>query len=149
LFTALIGAGCFIVGLALYIFSKDRITLFLSGAVLLFSLIKSAGLYLAVKKGSYETVEGTCVGVSAKPFRKQFTVKIMDDDGLESSLRLGKQTRVKIGFRYRFYFSGGHSSRVSIGSEYLDAALSSGQFLGFEELGEFGKQAGKENLEQQ
>ena len=43
LFTALIGAGCFVVGLALYIFSKDRITLALSGAVLMGSLLGITG----------------------------------------------------------------------------------------------------------
>jgi hypothetical protein len=59
----------------------------------------------------------------------------MDDSGIESSLRLGKQVMIKIGFRYRFYFK--KSEQLSVGSEYFDAALASDRFLGFEELGEF------------
>ncbi len=139
LFTALIGAACFIVGLAIFIFSKDKVTLALSVMVLLFCIIRSAGLYITAKKGRYETVEGTCVGVSSKPLRKQITIRIMDDAGCESTLRLGKQTKVKLGFRYRFYFKQGE--RVSTGSVYFDAALSSDSFLGFEDLGEFAERS--------
>jgi hypothetical protein len=95
-------------------------------------------LYYLIAKQKYETVEGTCVGIGVKPLRKYRTVKLMDDAGIESSLRLGKQTKIKIGFRYRFYLK--KTERLySVGSEYFDAALSSDQFLGFEELGEFMK----------
>lgn len=132
LLTALIGAGCLIVGAAYFIFSRDSVTLALSAFVFVFSAIRSAGLYSAVTKQQYEAVEGTCVGVSSKAFRKQFTVKLMDDAGIETSLRLGKQTKIRIGSRYRFYFKKGE--RLSLGSEYFDTALSSDHFLGFEEL---------------
>lgn len=135
LFTMLIGAGCLIVGAAYYLFSKDGITLALSCLVLIFSLFRSIGLYRTIAKGKYEVVEGTCVSVSQKPMRKHSTVKIMDDAGIETTLRLGKQAKVKIGFRYRFYFNQGN--QLSVGSEYFDTALSSNHFLGFEELGEF------------
>jgi hypothetical protein len=134
LFTLLIGAGCFAVGAAYFLFLRDRITLALSGLILLFSLFRAWTLYTAIAKGKYETVEGVCIGVSAKLFRKQCTVKIMDDDGVETALHLGKQTRVKIGARYRFYFSD-RDNPTSLGSAYFDAALSSGRFLGFEQLG--------------
>ena len=136
--TALIGIGCLITGTAYYIFTKDRIMLSLSGMVFVFSVIRSVGLYYTITNKKYETVEGTCVGVGTKPLRKYYTVKIMDDAGTESSLRLGKQTKIKIGFRYRFYFK--KSERISAGSEYFDTVLSSDQFLGFEELGEFMEQ---------
>jgi len=140
LFTTLIGASCFIVGAAYFLYAKDTMTLALSCLVLLFSLFRSIGLYRTIAKQKYEVVEGTCVGVAAKPLRKHFTVKIMDDAGIESTLRLGKQAKVKIGFRYCFYFNS-QGERLSVGSEYFDIALSSNQFLGFEELGEFEKQA--------
>ena len=135
LFTALIGAGCLIIGLAYYIYSKDNITLALSCLVLLFSMIRSAGLYTVISKQKYDAVEGVCVGIKPKPFSKHYTVKIIDDNGIENTLRLGKQSKLKIGFRYCFYFKQGE--RLSVGSEYLDTALSSDNFLGFEELGEF------------
>ena len=133
--TALIGAGCLIIGAAYYIFTKDRIMLSLSGTVFVFSVIRSVGLYYTIANKKYETIEGTCVGVGAKPLRKYYTIKIMDDVGIESSLRLGKQAKIKIGYRYRFYFKQGE--RLSVGSEYFDTALSSDKFLGFEELGEY------------
>jgi len=136
--TALIGIACFIIGGAYYIFTKDSIMLYLSIAVLCFSGIRTVSLYYLISKQKYETVEGTCVGIGAKPLKKYYTVKIMDDAGTESSLRLGKQTKIKIGFRYRFYFK--KSERISAGSEYFDTVLSSDQFLGFEELGEFMEQ---------
>ena len=135
LFTVLIGIGCMIVGCIYFIFSRDTITLALSAAVFIFSIARSAGLYQTISKQKYEIVEGACIGVSSKPFRKHFTVKIMDDAGIESSLRFGKQTKVKIGLRYRFYFKQGQ--RMSVGNAYFDTALASDNFLGLEELGEF------------
>jgi hypothetical protein len=134
LLTALIGAGCLIVGSAHYIFSRDRITLALSAFVFVFSIVRTIGLYSTVTKQKYEIIEGTCTGVSSKAFRKQITVKIMDDAGIETSLRLGKQTKIRIGFRYRFYFKKGE--HLPLGSAYFDTALSTDHFLGFEELGE-------------
>ncbi|MCL2775792.1 MAG: hypothetical protein FWD71_20960 [Oscillospiraceae bacterium] len=138
LFTALIGVGCIIVDLAYYIFSKDDISLVLSSLVFVFSMFRIIGLYDIISNKKYDTLEGICVGIKPKPFSKYCTVKIIDDNGIETSLRLGKQTKLKIGFRYCFYFKQGE--RLSVGSEYLDAALSSDHFLGFEELGEFTNQ---------
>lgn len=83
----------------------------------------------------YEIVEGICVAVMPKPLRKYRKIKIMDDNGNESTMLLGKQSKVKIGYRYRFYFK--ETQRISLGSEYLDSAMSSDCFLGYEELGEF------------
>lgn len=135
LFTMLIGAGCLAVGIACYLASKDLILLVLSGLVFLFSLLRGAGLWHTAASRQYEVVEGTCVGISAKPFRQQSKIRIMDENGIETALCLGKQSKVKIGFRYRFYFKGG--KRLSLGNEYFDTALSTNQFLGFEELGKF------------
>ena len=59
----------------------------------------------------------------------------MDDNGNESSMLLGKQSKVKIGYRYRFYFKGTRIFRWA--ARYLDSAMSSDCFLGYEELGEF------------
>lgn len=134
IFTALIGIGCLLVGGAYFFFSWDRTTLMLSAAILVFSLGRALNLYRAICAGKYEVIEGTCVAVKHRPMRKHFLVKVMDDAGLESTLRLGKQARVKIGTRYRFYFT--RVEKVSLGSEYLDTALSHGSFLGYENLGD-------------
>lgn len=136
--TALVGMGCFIVGIAFYLFSKDRITLVLSGLVLISSLFRCYSLYHTVLGKKYEVVKGTCISISKKTFRKYSTINILDDTGIENTLRLGSQSKIKIGFRYRFYFTQG--DHLPIGNEYLDTAMSSNHFLGYEELGEFSQQ---------
>ena len=52
-------------------------------------------------------------------------------DGMEITLLLSKSARLKIGSPYRFYFQKG--ARPAVGNEYLDAALSTNNFLGYEE----------------
>ena len=100
------------------------------------SLCKAWSFYHTICKQNYEIVEGTCVGIVPKPMRKYRKIRIMDDEGTESALLLSKHSKIKIGFRYRFYFKS--TQRLTLGSEYFDAALSSDCFLGFEELGEIG-----------
>ena len=133
--TVLLGFLCLLVGAAMFLFSKDRIMLLLSAAVFAINLFRAWSLYELIRRKSYEVVEGTCVAVVSKPMHKYRKIRIMDDEGIESSLLLGKQSKVKIGFRYRFYFK--KTQRFTVGSEYFDSALSSDCFLGFEELGEF------------
>lgn len=132
--TMLVGLLCLLVGISMCIFLKDWLMLGLSGAVCVFSFIKAFGMYQVVVKKSYEIVEGTCVGIVPKPLRKFRRIKIMDDEGNETSLLLNKQSKVKIGDRYRFYFK--QTPHFSLGSEYFDAAMSSDCFLGYEKIGE-------------
>lgn len=135
LFTALIGAGCSAVGAAYYLSRRDGTLLLLSGLVFLLCLLRAVGLHRTIAAGKYEVVEGTCIGVSAKPLHRQLRVRMMDADGLETTLSLGRQAKVKIGFRYRFYFK--QDQRLTLGNEFLDTALATDQLLGFEELGAF------------
>jgi hypothetical protein len=134
--TIIIGFLCFAIGLVMYFMSKDIMMLFLSSLVFCMSFVKAFFLYRIIAEHKYETVEGTCVSITPKPLRKYRKIKIMDDFGTESSILLGKQTKLKIGFRYRLYFKQMPQQYTS-GSEYFDSALSSDGFLGFEELGEF------------
>ena len=133
--TCIIGTVCLLVGLAMFLLLKDRMMLFLSLAVCIFSIGKALEYYRVIAGEEYEIVEGTCVAVMPKPLRKYRKIKIMDDDGNESTMLLDKQSKVKIGYRYRFYFK--ETQHISLGSEYLDSAMSSDCFLGYEELGEF------------
>lgn len=135
LFTPLIGAGCLAVGVAYFCFSRDTAFLLLSGAVFAASIVQTLRFYRLVQQRKYRVTEGVCVGVAPKPLRRYRKVRLMDEAGLESTLLLDKRTKVKIGFRYRAYFK--EDSRLSLGSEYLDTALSSDCFLGIEELGEY------------
>ena len=133
--TLLIGVGCLLVGIAYFCFYHDFFFLVLSAAVFISTLIRSAGLYHIMTQRRYEVVEGVCIRISAKPLRRFRKVYIMDADGRESALMLDKQAKVKIGFCYRFFFK--QDSRPSLGSEYLDTALSTDRLLGLEDLGEF------------
>jgi len=132
-FTLLIGAGCFVFGCAYGLFARDRVFFLLSCAVLAFCLYRGWTLYRVISRGEYVAVEGTCVGVSSKLLRKQFTVRVMDD-GVETSLRVGKQTKVKIGVRYRFYFRLGELTPLD--SDFLNSLLVGDLFLGVEVVGD-------------
>ena len=132
--TALACLLCLLIGIAMCVFSKDWMMLFLSCAVCLFSLLKAVSLYRVLAEKKYEIVEGTCVGIVPKPLRKFRKIRIMDDEGNESALLLPKQSKVTIGDRYRFYFK--QTQRISLGSEYFDAAMSSDCFLGYENVEE-------------
>ena len=135
LVTVLIGIVCLVVGIAVFLFANDSIILVLSGAVCMGSFWKGYMLLHTVKTKQYETVEGSCIAISQKPIRRFRKIKIGDDDGVESSLLLSKQSKIKIGYRYRFYFKS--TNRITIGNEYFDTALSSDCFMGFEEVGEY------------
>lgn len=133
--TGIIGTICLLVGIAMFLLLKDKMMLFLSLAVCVLSIGKALEYYRVMAGEEYEVVEGTCVAVMPKPLRRYRKIKIMDDNGNGSTMLLGKQSKVKIGYRYRFYFK--ETQRISLGSEYLDSAMSSDCFLGYEELGEF------------
>ena len=135
--TILLGFLCLLTGTAMFLFSKDRIMLLLSAVVCSLCLFRAWSIYKTVCNQEYEIVEGTCVGITPKPLRKYRKILIMDDEGNEASLLLGKHTKMKIGYRYRFYFK--KTQRLSLGSEYFDSSLSNDYFLGFEELGEYDK----------
>ncbi len=70
------------------------------------------------------------MGIVPKMLGKYRKVKIMDDEANESTLLLDKQSKIKIGDRYRFYFK--KTTRVTLGNEYFDTALASDCFLGYE-----------------
>ena len=130
LLTALVGIGCLLVGVAFTIFAKDTMMLILSGAVCAFSMFKAFTMYRVASKKDYEVVEGTCSVIVPKLFPKFRKIKITDDEGNETTLLLSKQSKVSIGERYRFYFK--KTTRVTLGNEYFDSALSSDCFLGYE-----------------
>lgn len=130
--TALLGMACLLVGIAFIIFAKDAMMLFLSIAVCVFSLYKAFSMYRIGAKKEYEVVEGICSSIVPKLMPKYRKIKITDDEGNEMTLLLGKQSKVNIGDRYRFYFK--KTTRVTLGNEYFDSALSSDCFLGYEAI---------------
>ena len=128
--TTLVGIGCLLVGIAFAIIAKDTMMLLLSIAVCAFSFYKAFAMFRIASKKDYEIVEGTCTAIVPKLLNKFRKIKITDDDGNETTLLLAKQSKITIGERYKFYFK--KTTRVTLGNEYFDSALSSDCFLGYE-----------------
>ena len=128
--TALVGIGCLLVGIAFTAIAKDTMMLLLSIAVCAFSFYKAFAMFRIASKKDYEIVEGTCTAIVPKLLNKFRKIKITDDEGNETTLLLAKQSKITIGERYKFYFK--KTTRVTLGNEYFDSALSSDCFLGYE-----------------
>ena len=127
----LMGALLWIVGICVALMFKDITMFILSLLVCVCCFIKAAMFYVTVANKEYETVTGTCISVSPILIRKQKKVKIMDNEGNERNLILGKHSKIAIGTEYCFYFK--ETKRISLGSEYFDSVLTSDCFLGYEE----------------
>lgn len=132
LFTAIIGIGCLLVSTVYCIGTKDFVLLYLGVIVFCACLWKSWSVYRISVKERFELFEGTCMTITRKPVGKLQTIKIANDEGVESMLRISKNCRLKIGGKYRFYFS--EANNQLTGNEYLDTALSTNSFLAYEAM---------------
>ena len=135
LLTALVGAAFFFVGLAAIFFSRDTITVLLSGILAIGLAFKTAELYRLIIAGHYSTVDGICIAITQTPLRKYRNIRIIDSQEHEMTLVLPKQDRIEIGRQYRFYFKS--SERILTGSSFLDASLPTDGFLGLEEASDY------------
>ena len=132
LLTALAGLASLAVSLVIFTATTDHILLALGGIIFIASLVLSGSLWSTAACGRYEVVEGVCTSVTAPALHRYRKVQLVDAQGAETTLLLSKASRVRIGSHYRFYFQTG--SRPAVGYDYLDAALSTNSFLGYEEL---------------
>lgn len=130
--TFLTGAGVGMVAIVVYAVSKDRTMLTMGSILFLWCLLRGGMLWQHISTGHYECVTGVCTLVTQPPFRRYKKVHLMLEDGNETILLLGMQTKIKPDTWYHFYFRSGSFPRL--GNDYLDAALSTNVFLGFEEL---------------
>lgn len=127
--TLLTGIGSLILAAILFPVSHDRILIILSGMIFGFCLCRSIDILLLILRGSYEAITGTCTAVSPQPLRRYRKIALVDTHGAEIILLLGKQLKIKPGNCYCFYFR--KTSFPRLGSEYLDAALATDLFLGY------------------
>ena len=132
LLTYLAGIASIAVSLVIFIATADHILLALGGIIFVASLVLGKSLWSIAARGQYEVVEGICTGVSTPMLRRYRKIQLMDELGTERTLLLSKTAKFQIGARYRFYFQKG--SRPAIGNDYLDATLSTNNFLGYEAL---------------
>ena len=132
LLTYLAGIASIAGSLVIFIATADHILLALGGIIFVASLVLGKSLRSIAARGQYEVVEGICTGVSTPMLRRYRKIHLMDELGTERTLLLSKTAKFQIGARYRFYFQKG--SRPAIGNDYLDATLSTNNFLGYEAL---------------
>lgn len=132
LLTALAGLASLAVSLVIFTATTDYILLALGGIIFIASLVLSGSLWSTAARGRYEVIEGVCTGVTPLALHRYCKVQLVDAQGAEATLLLSKASKFRIGSRYRFYFQ--TESRPVVGNDYLDAALSTNSFLGYEEL---------------
>lgn len=132
LFTPLIGTGCLLLGITMYIGTGDRTLLLLSGVLFLSCLLKGLLYYRIAAHNRYEVVCGTCIRIMPQVFGRLRKVQIMDEDGVETTLQLPKDCRFRIGEQYRLFFT--QRADLLAGPASLRAALTTDSFLGYEAL---------------
>lgn len=130
-YTVLTGIGFGMSAAIAFAVSKDLTLLILGGILFLWCVIRGGILWRSILSGHYETVTGVCTSVARPAFHRYKKVYLTLMDGNETTLLLGLQAKVKPDTCYRFYFQ--NSSVPRLGNDYLDAALSTNVFLGFEE----------------
>ena len=126
----LMGISSLIIAAIVFFLSHDRLLLILSSVIFGCCLFRSTGLLIVILRGDYETIMGICTAVSSQPLRRYHKIELTDSQGDAIILLLGKQVKIKPGGYYCFYFR--KVSRPSLGSEYLDASLSTDLFLGYD-----------------
>ena len=117
LLTLLAGIASAGISVIICVATKDHILLALGIVVLCACLISCRWIWATAAHKNYEVVEGICAGISTPLLRHYRKVHLL-----------------KIGEPYRFYFQKG--SRPVVGNDYLDAALSTNSFLGYEAISE-------------
>ena len=134
LLTCVIGIGCLLVGIVMFLAAGDRVMLMISGLLALMTALRSVTFFRLVSKQAYETVEGVCIGIKKAPLRKQRSLCLLTESGAEHTITLDKQTPVRISNCYRAYFQ---PSGTASEAAPLQSFLAQDQFLALEDLGEY------------
>ena len=140
LLTALVGAAFFFVGLAAIFFSRDTITVLLSGILAIGLAYKAVVLYRLIITAHYTAVDGVCIAIMQTPLRKYRNIRIIDSQERERTLVLPRQDKIEVGRQYRFYFkASAHKSpaQVQTGSSFIDESLPTDGFLGLEAASDY------------
>lgn len=132
--TFMVGAGCFLVSLAVFFYAGDALLLWLGIFLFLACLVKSCRLFFKGLTGSYFILEGECCSAHRLPFAKYRQVIILDSDGEAHCLQLESGIRIIPGDRYRLYFAENPQGAFAAQSALLHRATASGNFWGIEPL---------------
>ena len=131
LLSAALSFGFLIVGSIMYIALDDQIMLMLSLPLSLLSAGRCVLLYRQIGRDAYECVEGVCVKIQKAPLRKQRSLCLITDSGIEHMVTLDARIPVRIGNCYRLFY-------LSAADDGTHQTLSAQQqFLALEDMGEY------------
>ena len=131
LLSAALGVGFLIIGSIMYIALDDIIMLMLSLPLSLLNAGRCILLYRLIGRDAYECVEGVCIKIQKAPLRKQRSLCLITDSGIEHTVTLDSRISVRIGNSYRlFYLAAADDGPF----QFISAQQ---QFLALEDLGEY------------
>lgn len=131
LLSAAIGLGCLLVGIIMYFALDDKVMLILSILLTLLTAGRCMILYRQISREAYECVEGVCIKIQKAPLRKQRSLCLLTDSGIEHTVTLDTRIPVRIGNCYRLFYL----AMEDDGMYQLFHAPQ--QFLTLEDLGEY------------
>lgn len=130
LLSAAIGLGCLLVGIIMYFALADKVMLMLSILLTLLTAGHCTILYRQIGREAYECVEGVCIKIQKAPLRKQRSLCLLTDGGIEHTVTLDTRIPVRIGNRYRLFY-------LTADDEPYQIFPAQQQFLALEDLGEY------------
>ena len=104
LLSAAIGLGCLLVGITMYFALDDKVMLMLSILLTLLTAGYCTMLYRQIGCEAYECVEGVCIKIQKAPLRKQRSLCLLTDSGIEHMVTLDTRIPVRIGNCYRLFY---------------------------------------------
>lgn len=133
LLTFLAGGGCFLIGFIFFLWDGDMHFFALSILLFLFSCGKGILFFLQVRKKAYTVLEGICTDVRINLPGSTLNICLVDAEGNEHRLVIGKDHKIRTGLSYRFYFR--NPDGISPGrNPLLKKALLTDNLLGVEEM---------------
>ena len=130
LLSAAIGLGCLLVGIIMYVALADKVMLMLSILLTLLTAGHCTILYRQIGREAYECVEGVCIKIQKAPLRKQRSLCLLTDGGIEHTVTLDTRIPVRIGNCYRLFY-------LTADDEPYQIFPAQQQFLALEDLGEY------------
>lgn len=131
LLSAAIGLGCLLVGIIMFVALVDKVMLMLSILLTLLTAGRCMILYRQIGREAYECVEGVCIKIQKAPLRKQRSLCLITDSGIEHTVTLDTRVPVRIGNCYRLFYLATEDD----GMYQIFPAPQ--QFLALEDLGEY------------
>lgn len=131
LLSAAIGFGCLIVGIIMFVALDDKVMLILSILLTLLTAWHCTMLYRQIGREAYECVEGVCIKIHKAPLRKQRSLCLLTDSGIEHTVTLDTRIPVRIGNCYRIFYLATEDDGPY---QFFPAPQ---QFLALEDLGEY------------